>query len=413
MQKRILLLAATLLFSTSLFAQMRNVRKVESYFSSGKIDEKLDEAKMLMDEAIQDEKTASKERAWFNLARVYAEIASAKEPAIQQMAPNAMDVVLNAFEKIEEMEGGPDGKYGQQTLLIRENLRVALFNLGVEKQQNPEEAYDIFKDVTRVVPDDTLATKYAAFFASESGKPQEALALYRQLADNPKYDKVDVYHYMTQIMSQELQKKQNRVNELRNQEASEDEIKEAEAEMNAYKKKSHDLIKEGVKNFPDDIYLLGRNIDFYIYDNRTDEAIAMLKKAVKLAPDNPTLYTNLGLLYYRDKKDEEKGIENYEKAIELAPDDFNAQMGLAIIYYNRGAQILNDLKVDVYDDKQSPEMKAITKHFKDALPYLEKAHAISPEELQPMAPLKTVYRELGMREKEKAMDKKLQEAMSN
>lgn len=412
MQKRLLLLALTLFCSTTLLAQMKNVRKVESYFSTGKIAEKLDEAKMLIDEAIQDEKTAEKEKTWLTMARVYAEIAKAEEPAIRQLAPNATDVILKAFKKIEEIEGGPDGRYGQQTVLIRESLRVALFNQGVAKQENPEEAYKVFKDVIRIAPDDTLATKYAAYFASEAGNREEAIGMYRQLIDNPNYDKVDVYHYTAQLMSLELQEKQNRVNELKEQEASEDEIKKAEEDLNAYMERSHDFVKEGSKAFPDDIYLLGRNIDFYIYKDEPEEAVSMLKKAIKLAPDNAVLYTNLALLSYRDLKDEETGIENYKKAIEINPEDFNAQMGMAIIYYNRGAQILNNLKMDVYQNKESKEMKTVVKHFKDALPYLEKAHEISPDEVQPMAPLKTVYRELGMREKEKAMDEKLQAAMN-
>ncbi|MGF1533517.1 MAG: tetratricopeptide repeat protein [Bernardetiaceae bacterium] len=390
---------------------MKNVNKVAGYFMTGKIAEKLDDAKMLMDEAVKDPKSAEKEKTWFYRAQVYAEILKATEPAVRQMAPDAVDVILESFDKIEALEGGPNGKMGQQTILIREGIRVALFNRGVEEQKEPEKAYQTFKDVARIAPDDTLAIKYAGYFAAQADKNEEALALYQKLLEDTAYNQVDVYHYITQIRSMELQKMQNQVNQLKDREAPESEIKATEAKMTAYKDATHALVREGSEKFPDDIYLLGRSIDFYIYDGKSKEAIQMLHKATKLAPDNAVLYTNLGLLYYRDFQDEPKAIENYKKSIEIDPNDFNSQMGMAIIHYNRGAKIMSDLKIEVYENKKSPEMVSVLKHFKEALPYMEKAHEISPNEIQPLAPLKSIYRELGMRDKEKAMDAKIKSSM--
>ncbi len=393
-----------------LSAQMKNVNKViYSYIESDKLAQKLDEAKILIDEGLQDEKAASKAKSWYAKAMVYAEIAKSKEAAIQQLAPDAAQVTREAIDKVYELEGKEDGPYGGKLFFVKQQVRNELFNRGVaaNSEQDYEKAYEAFKSAAEFSPSDTLATKYAAIFAQQTGRTDEALAMYKQLIDNPDYNKDDVYQNSAQIMALRVQEKQNAIYEMKDQDADKAKIEAAEKEMEEYRDKTHEFVKEGLKKHPNNLLMVSLNVDYHNNKGEYEEAVESMKKVVELNPDNADYRAQLGGLYYSGTKDEEKAIAAYEKAYEIDPNNYGANEGLGVIYFNRGAKMLNGLSTEIYQNKESAEMKKITSSFKKALPYLEKAHEVDPEETQPLNPLRTIYREFGMSEKEKAMNEKI------
>jgi tetratricopeptide (TPR) repeat protein len=66
-----------------------------------------------------------------------------------------------------------------------------------------------------------------------------------------------------------------------------------------------------------------------------DKAIDECKKALKIKPDFPEAYNNLGYIYYETGK-YSFAINEYKKAIELKPDYISAHNNLGIAYKKVG-----------------------------------------------------------------------------
>lgn len=89
------------------------------------------------------------------------------------------------------------------------------------------------------------------------------------------------------------------------------------------------------------------------------ESIAVIKSTIDLAPTDPKLFYNLGLLQYRDGQVEE-GIQNLEKALQLKPNYQDPLNALALIYEETG----DSAKSKFYFDELSrvnPNHPAVSK----------------------------------------------------
>jgi tetratricopeptide (TPR) repeat protein len=106
----------------------------------------------------------------------------------------------------------------------------------------------------------------------------------------------------------------------------------------------------------------------------------------------------------------DEAVAAYKKSIELKPDNFDAVYNLGALYFNDGAELANKAnkipanKVAEYDAAK----KKFEAKFKDALPYLEKAHQINPTDIATMESLRQLYARLGDLAKAGEMKKKME-----
>ena len=70
-------------------------------------------------------------------------------------------------------------------------------------------------------------------------------------------------------------------------------------------------------------------------NGRTDEAIASIKEAVRLAPDNATFHYDLGIVLY-EKKLPGEAIANWRDAVRLQPDHRDAHYNLGLALAEQG-----------------------------------------------------------------------------
>jgi Tfp pilus assembly protein PilF len=106
-----------------------------------------------------------------------------------------------------------------------------------------------------------------------------------------------------------------------------------------------------------------------------------------------------------------KATDEYNKALAIQPDYFNAKFNLGAILYNKGAQIIkmadliptSDMKAY---DAETAKAKVI---FEKALPFLEEAVVIEPDNFSVLQTLSTVYAKLGQYDKVKEMKAKIEE----
>ena len=174
--------------------------------------------------------------------------------------------------------------------------------------------------------------------------------------------------------------------------------------------------KEGKELFPTqatDFYKkLGQ---MYYSQKKYKEAGVEFEGAIKSSPGDVTLLSMLATSYDNQGK-YDQAAETYKKVLEVNPNHKNASIKLGLVYYKKVSalykkekkkyeSIKNPSRVDYHNYKK--RLEALNVHYKNALPYLEKAHAKAPSNKSVNSCLSITYRRLGMKEKEAEINKLL------
>jgi tetratricopeptide (TPR) repeat protein len=154
-------------------------------------------------------------------------------------------------------------------------------------------------------------------------------------------------------------------------------------------------IKEAIEVIPTEPLFMQNLINYFIRNNKTQDAIQYLNTAIEREPSNVQYYYVKGQLYLQ--------LENFveankalNKAIEVDPTHSGAYAELGRSYYNNAfkqskeAEKIKDLVQFKKEDARIDEV------FKLAIPYYKKALELKPTELDYMDPLKKLYYKLQM-----------------
>ena len=158
-------------------------------------------------------------------------------------------------------------------------------------------------------------------------------------------------------------------------------------------------VQEARKANPGDLNLLLTEADLYIKLKRMDKFGELMEDAIKMDPTNPTLFYNLGVVNYNQKRPED-AKKYYKKAIELKADYSDAYMNLAVVILDKEKSIVDKMNslppsdMKGYD-KLDAERKGV---YKEALPYLEKADNLKRSESS-IRTLLNIYENLEMEDK--------------
>lgn len=163
--------------------------------------------------------------------------------------------------------------------------------------------------------------------------------------------------------------------------------------------KGVEVLNEGFNKYSDNKNIVYELVNHYVLiENNPEKAYNYLEVAKEKDPENPQIYTTLGHVYDKmDKTDE--AIESYKKAIELDPANEIAYYNLGILYFNMAVD-LDEAAFNIKNDNEYKEARLkINQKFKEALPYIEKAHNLKPEDKTIINTLKTIYYRLQMNDK--------------
>jgi tetratricopeptide (TPR) repeat protein len=106
-------------------------------------------------------------------------------------------------------------------------------------------------------------------------------------------------------------------------------------------------------NVPANAQALAFLADSYMQLNRSDEALPLIQKAIKIDPNLARAHLDLGILY-ADAGHREEAIREFKTAARLSPDDPNPHWRLARLYQSMG----NKTEADVEFQKTSSLHKA-------------------------------------------------------
>jgi len=148
--------------------------------------------------------------------------------------------------------------------------------------------------------------------------------------------------------------------------------------------------------FPGDNNVTLQLIDFYLKASKFDEALSYIKIAKEADPDNFSLYFAAGIMFL-NRNNNDEAITELTKAVELKPDHFDIQYGLGVSYINKAADMFlkaNDI-MDV--NKYSLAIDEANAVYAKALPYMEKANELKPDDIDALRRLQELYYRLKLK----------------
>jgi tetratricopeptide (TPR) repeat protein len=162
---------------------------------------------------------------------------------------------------------------------------------------------------------------------------------------------------------------------------------------------------------PDDMGLLMTEADVQYKMGNIERFKELMNEAAEKEPNNPQTQFNLGVVSAK-AGDNEAAKQYYMKALEIDPDFADANVNMAsLIIAQEGAIVdeMNNLGTSAADNRRYDELKAQREQvYREAAPYFEKANA-AKENVEIVRTLMNIYSILGDTEKFKAKKARLEE----
>jgi tetratricopeptide (TPR) repeat protein len=328
------------------------------------------EAATQIEGSFVSEKYQKDAKAWFTRGEIYEAmvIADSVNPNDEAIAKNIAEAI-SSFKKAVTLNKNYEILYVQPKM---NGLYGHFVNAGVASYQENEyeSAMKNFERASLVIPGDTTALFYALTAAS--------------LMDDKDFNKIE--KYSLELIKAGYTHEPAVYYAILDKYINQDEDYE----------KAGAILADARKIHPSDRNLLLQEINIAIRNNKLDEAIANMAKAVESSSDPKesfALTLNLGILYERANKIEEAGAA-YKKALELDPTNYDAIYSVAAFHYNKGVSIKKEADAMDIDQYRKEGQKVIDKakvHFNDALPYFLKCRQAKPTDVQVLQALLSIY----------------------
>jgi tetratricopeptide (TPR) repeat protein len=347
-----------------LSAQPENLINAYNYYRTGE----LSKAKITIDKATLHERTMNNTKTWRYRGDIYLAILNSPKPELHALHPNPALIAYESYMKAKELDpnGSNNSEMDQKLYLIQNmslNKGVAEFN-----EKNYDLAYEKFY-LSVIIADnlgriDSLAVYNCGLAAERGGQTDLAIEWYNRCLDI-NYRPVDMCSFIIFLLQQAD----------RHQEAKE-------------------KVYECRSKFPDDQNLIVSELNIFLRDGDYEAAERNLLAALANDPDNHILHFSLGSILDNQGRKEEAEA-SYLRALMFKEDYFDANYNLGALYFNEGVE-LNNKAVNTPGENAANELhnKSIVL-FKKALPYLERARELHPDDINTINSLNALQARLG------------------
>ena len=379
--KKIIVLSLVLL-SVNLQAQKVAVQTAYNYL---RYDE-LDKAKEAIDAAALHESTMGSAKTWYYRGNIYQAIYGTSKEKYLPLKPGSLDQARISFEKTMELDTKKE--YSEEVTRNLYSIASQFLNDGVDafKDSKYDEAVKNFEMAAEVNKKnfnkvDTLAIYNAALAADKMTDKTLAKKYLNQCAEM-NYGGAKVYSILTNLYLNE----KDTVTAL-------------------------STIASGRKKFTDDNSLVIQELNIYLSSGKDKEAFQLIDSAIQKDSTNANLHFAKGTIADKLGKTD-IAAASYKKAVQYNANYFDAYYNLGAMYFNEGAEMTN--KANNIPTNKMAEYDAAKKKyeakFKEAQPYLEKAHEINPKDIPTMQSLRQMYVRLGDLAKAEEMKKAIEAA---
>ncbi len=343
----------------------------------------LQRAKASIDLAANHEETKNEAKTWHYYSVIYLKIAT--YPEFAELDADALGKTAEALRKIIELDETYFKQNGGEISTYIQSVTTNYFNQGAVAYESGDyvkaiDSYiNAYETMAIVGQKDNEALMVAAQIAVMANENNKAIELCTTLL-NDGFETPQVYQYMAIAQGA-----------LENNDA-----------MVEY-------LQKGREKFPEDEALINEQINAYLKLKREAEIIDQIREMAEKNTTNSVYYFILGTIYGNPESslyNVEEALNCYNKVIEINPNDENAYINIAGIYIDKSNALKHEAdELPLNETKKYDEMMAqIDEVRKQALPYVEKAHEMLPEDEAIKQILKSLYVNLKMMDKAKELE---------
>lgn len=381
MKKFLILITLISSISFGAIAQRGKVTTALSYIEQGV----LDKAKEALDQALAHDKSKDWPNTFFAKGKLCQAVFQTDNPKFKEFYSDPLQEAYDSYEKAISLDNKDNMKKRIITNMVYNSLAIDLYTQGSSQFESEEfeNALKSFETQIKITESDMYAGALdtgmyynAGLAAINSEKYEKAIGYFEKCAEL-KYQGINPYY---QIYESYL--------------GLGDTVKAESILMGLNDK------------FPDDPNVTLQLIDLYIKSNKNEEALKYLKIAQSEDPDNPNLHFAEGIIYLNQNRFDE-AIPTLGKAVELNPESYDTQYGMGAAYINKASDMFvqaNDI-MDVNEYGAAIDSAMVV--FAKALPYMEKAYELKPDDIYAMRSLRELYYRLKMTDKYNVIKEKL------
>ena len=365
-------LAIMAMLPLGLFAQ----KDVVSAYNANQDGDYLKAAEFI-DQAILDAKANIKEKTWRYRGNIYTNLAA--DSALYAQVPDALDKAVASFAKADELD--VKQRYNSERLAdiargatIAGNSGISYFNAGAYGRAG--ELFVTASEMTQLLGAvDTMAIFNSALCFEKASMYDRAVDQY-MMCGGYGYQVPDVFLFAANIQK-----------------------------MEGDTASALTTLQNARADFPREQALIIEELNIYLIAGQFELAKENLMLAAEQDPTNEILWFSLGSVYDNLGMQDE-AVDAYTKSLGIKTDYFDANYNLGALYFNKAVQMVNEAN-DMWKPRMSKDEAAKQKEleeggkamFSTALPYLEKALEVEPDDRETLRSLRDIYARVGMDEK--------------
>jgi tetratricopeptide (TPR) repeat protein len=150
------------------------------------------------------------------------------------------------------------------------------------------------------------------------------------------------------------------------------------------------ILKRMFEKYPDDKDVIMQLVDFYINQNKPEDAHSYIDKAKVKNPNDHSLWWAEGVIYMRQDKYDD-AINALSKSIDLKADQYDTQFNMGVCYYNKAVELFQKANEIMDQAKYNVAVKEANDVFIKAIPYFEKANTLKVDDVDALKNLKELY----------------------
>ncbi|MCP4124054.1 MAG: tetratricopeptide repeat protein [Bacteroidetes bacterium] len=377
----LILVCMTLVFSAN--AQKSKVVTAATLMGEGEIAD----AKKYIDEAFSSPEVEAFAKAWIVKGEVYNDVHKFQFGEALNV-PNALIVADEAFRKGYELDMAAEKKPGR----YKDRVQTGLFNTSIGHFEMGADKFNA-GDFAASMQCFDMSFNAMSFLESKGlTEDNNDVAIIKKDAS--------VNGALCALNLKDYERAASYYEKLIDMEAADEKVYANLAAiyiMTEQYDESMAVVKKGLALYPDNESLKESELNYYIATDQTDNAVGKLEDAIAANPNDPDLYFNVALAYDKLGKEEEMKAA-YEKIIELAPDYHGAYLNMGAYYNEKANSVIKQMNEMDWKEAIALEPER-NNYYNLALPYLEKAYDLAPEDEAVQRALERIYANLNMLEK--------------
>lgn len=363
---RLLLIATVCLFALPLGAQ----QLLDDAYASLKSSD-FTQARKLIEQAREDQSLAAEPRTWFLSGFIY----KGMYEQAADIYPESREVAIASFASCVGMSD--DNPFREDCMNMHDFMLTTYFNDGVNafNQQDFETANDFFSTyIDKQIPQKGGETYGNALFygglsAEYTGHNEQAINRYEQ-ALSFNLQEPSLYAQLAYL------------------------YEGARDQANAVR-----VLDAGADRFPEDPDLMIARVNIFLSFEKYLAAEPVVEEYLQLFPDDKEVLLVAGTVYQHNMVQSpgskeiyiEKSRKVYSQVLTGDPENYLANYNLGILLFNQAVDLIKLQEYDITLMSLDEVMSKSNALFQEALPYVEKANMMKPNNKNALFALAGIY----------------------